>query len=106
MRLFAVLAVLSLLYVAPAGAAVRIGQRPAGTGLTSTGFFGGVKNGNTFTLVLSEGGGTLYYRVSPALIVAYKGERIRIDRLPLKTPVKVSTVAGLVVAVEPLGGGR
>lgn len=106
MRAFVTLAVLLVLYGAPAGAAVRIGRLSAGTELTSTGFFGGVKKGNTFVLILSEEGRVLYFRVAPSLIMAYRGERISLNRLPLKTPVKVSTVGGLVVGVEVLEGER
>lgn len=106
MRAIVVLALLSILSVTQVSAAVMVGQPPSGSTSFATGFFGGIKKGDTFMMNLSEQGGIRYYRVSPSFTVFLNGVRIRLDRLPLATPVKVTTEKGQVVDVEILRGER
>lgn len=72
----------------------------------SIGFFGGIKNRNTFKLLLSEQGGLRYYRISPTFMLSYKNQQTNISNLPLNMPVKVTTDHGLVTGVTILGAGQ
>lgn len=104
MRAFAAFLAFSILSGTPAAAMVTVEEPNQSSIFTATGLYGGITNGNTFLLKLSEQGKLLYYRVLPSLTLLYKGERVGLDRLPPNTPVMISTDKGVVVGVEILGG--
>ena len=92
-----------------------IGMTPATSGALShtdqreisNGFFGGIRNGATFVLLLSEQqGGIRFYRVQSDLMVEYNGRNIVISKLPVQTPVRITTIKGLVVEIAVLEVGR
>ncbi len=91
-----------------------IGMTPATSGALShtdqgeisNGFFGGIRNGATFVLLLSEQGGVRFYRIQSAVTVEYNGKRIDVSKLPEKTPVRITTIKGLVVEIDVLEVGR
>ena len=98
-----------------AGPMLSMGMTPATQGSLnhtdqreiSNGFFGGIRNGSTFVLLLSEQqGGVRFYRVQSDLMVEYNGRNIVISKLPEQTPVRITTVKGLVVEIAVLEVGR
>lgn len=89
----------------PAGAYTMTTAPAQSSRLVSTGLFGGV-TGSKFKLIRSEQGGLLYFRITSQLTVAYQNKQISISKLPLTTPITVTTENGLVISVEVAGGSK
>ena len=89
-----------------AEAATSAGPVPAAYQFFSGGYFGGVKKG-MLILNLSNQGQLKTFPASPRLKVIYKGLLTDLEKLPLNTPIRVTTDrGGSLVGIEVLGGEK
>ena len=97
MRILTLSVALLVLCSLPVQAGVAVKQTYVEKSPYITGYFGGLKQGNIFKLLLSRHGGVVFYRINPSDSARYAG-------LPLNTPVRILVDKGLVTSVEVTEG--
>ena len=94
-----ILALLSTLCPSPSLAAAGVSHTAVQASPYLTGYFGGIRSGPIFKLLLTRHGGVVYYRIS-------QHEAARCARLPLNSPVRILVDKGLITSFQLLEGPR
>jgi hypothetical protein len=99
MRMMTVSVALLLLCCLSVQASVLAGPSYVAKNQYITGYFGGLKPGNIFKLLLSLHGGAKFYRINPDAAANFA-------KLPLNAPIRILVDLGLVTSVEIMEGQR
>ena len=94
-----ILALLLTLCPSPSLAAAGVSRTAVQASPYLTGFFGGIRSGPIFKLLLTRHGGVAYYRIS-------QSDAARCAWLALNSPVRILVDKGLITSLDVLEGER